>query len=88
MSHIMVGSLFLILASASTASAVPPASEHASAFRPVTSATAIASASIRVISGVRFGSDYATEATAGTRRKARLTDSTGQPRNAELLEFQ
>lgn len=84
----MVGSLFLVLASASSVSAAPPAAEHAPAFRPTSSATATATVSIRVISGVRFGSDHVANDTAGSRRKAQLTDAAGQLRDAELLEFQ
>lgn len=84
----MVGSLFLVLASASSVSAAPPAAEHAPAFRLTSSATATATVSIRVISGVRFGSDHVANDTAGSRRKAQLTDAAGQLRDAELLEFQ
>lgn len=88
MSRIMVGSLFLFLASATSVSAATPAAEHAPAFRPTASATATATVSIRVISGVRVGSDYVADDPAGSRRKARLTDAAGQLRDAELLEFQ
>jgi hypothetical protein len=40
------------------------------------------------MSGVRFGSDYTEGDRAANRRKASLTDAAGQPRDAELLEFQ
>ena len=84
----MVGSLFLVLASASSVSAAPPAAEHAPSFRPTASPTPTATVSIRVISGVRFGSDHVADQGAGSRRKAQLTDAAGQLRDAELLEFQ
>jgi hypothetical protein len=41
-----------------------------------------------VISGVRFGSDHEGGDRNASRRKAQLTDASGQPRDAELLEFQ
>lgn len=88
MQHMMVGSLFLVLASISSVPAAPPAVEHRPAFRPTSGATATATVSIRVISGIRFGSEHVADVTAGSRRKAQLTDAAGQLRDAELLEFQ
>ena len=88
MPRIMVGSLFLILASASSLSATPQLAGNAPAFQPTPGARATATVSIRVISGARFGSDHVADETAATRRKSQLTDSAGQPREAELLEFQ
>jgi len=88
MLRIMVGPLLLVMASASSLSSSPPAVERASSFRPTASATATATVTIRVISGVRFGSDYVAEDTSGSRRRTQLTDAAGQLRDAELLEFQ
>lgn len=87
MTCFMLGPLILFLASIAPPP-VPPAGEGGSNFRPMTGATATATVSIRVISGVRFGADLSESATPGSRRKAQLTDAAGQPRDAELLEFQ
>ena len=84
----MVGSLVLFLASIASAPAAPPAAETGATFRPTTGATATATVSIRVISGVSFGSDHVEGDAIAGRRKAQLTDAAGQMRDAELLEFQ
>jgi hypothetical protein len=84
----MLGSLVLFMASIVSAPPASPISENRSSFRPVAGATATATVSIRVISGVRFGADHVEGDVLGSRRKARLTDAAGQPRDAELLEFQ
>ena len=78
----------LFLASTASALAAPPAGERVASFRPVASATATATVSIRVISGVRFGSDFHEGDSIASRSKAQLTDAAGQLRDAELLEFQ
>ena len=84
----MLGSLVLLMASVASASAAAPAADSRPAFRPTSGATATATVSIRVISGVRFGSDHVEGDRVASRRKSRLTDAAGQLRDAELLEFQ
>ena len=88
MTCFMLGLLVLFMASAASASAAPPAADSRAAFRPTSGATATATVSIRVISGVRFGSDHVEGDRIASRRKALLTDASGQLRDAELLEFQ
>lgn len=88
MTCFMVGSLALFMASIASASASPPVAEKAASFRPASGATANATVSIRIISGVRFGANYIEGDSVANRRKAQLTDEAGQPRDAELLEFQ
>jgi len=87
MTCFMLGSLVLLMASVASASAAAPAADRP-AFRSTSGATATATASIRVISGVRFGSDHVEGDRIASRRKAQLTDAAGQLRDAELLEFQ
>jgi hypothetical protein len=84
----MLSSLALFMATIVSHPTVPPGGEGRSNFRPVAGATATATVSIRVISGVRFGADHIDGDALGSRRKAQLTDAAGQPRDAELLEFQ
>ena len=84
----MLSSLALLMATIVSAPPASPVSESRSNFRPVAGATATATVAIRVISGVRFGADHVEGDVLGSRRKARLTDAAGQPRDAELLEFQ
>ena len=84
----MLGPLALLMASAAAASVAPQVDERSSSFRPTASVTAHATATIRVISGVRFGADHLDGDSLGSRRKAQLTDSAGNARDAELLEFQ
>ena len=84
----MLGSLILFMASIASELATPLPGASGNAFRPVTGARETATVSIRVISGVRFGSDHAEGDRLAIRRKAQLTDAAGQPRDAEILEFQ
>ena len=84
----MLGSLVLFMASVVSASAAPPAADSRPAFRPKSGASATATVSIRIVSGVRFGSDHVEGDRIASRRKALLTDAAGQLRGAELLEFQ
>ena len=84
----MVGPLFLLLASAASAPTASPAPEAAASYRQNARATASATATIRIVSGVRFGQDYQADDPAANRRKTQLTDSAGQIHPAELLEFQ
>jgi hypothetical protein len=80
---IMIGPMLLFAAMASTQPR--PATPG---FRPVGGVTARATASVRIVSGVRFGPGRSDEAPGASRRKALLTDSDGRQRPAELLEFQ
>ncbi|HEU0310283.1 MAG TPA: hypothetical protein VFR36_03560 [Sphingomicrobium sp.] len=84
----MLAPLLLILASASPAATVPPAIEQGSAYEASSRVTAIATARIRIISGVSFGPDHLEEAAGAVRRKATLSDAAGHVLEAELLEFQ
>ena len=84
----MLGPLVLLMASIASASAAQPAAPGTSSFRPTSGATATTTVTIRVISGVRFGSDHLQGDAIASRRKAQLTDAAGQLRDAELLEFQ
>jgi len=84
----MLAALALFMASAASDPAAAQAELPASSFPSKASATAYATATIRVISGVRFGSAYPEGDRTGSRRKAQLTDSAGNLRDAELLEFQ
>jgi len=85
MTRMMFGPILLLAASVSP---IAPASSPAP--RPVASyrATATATASIRIISGVRFGPGQISGAAGADRRKAQLADADGLIRPAELLEFQ
>jgi hypothetical protein len=58
--------------------------EQPAAFR----ASAQATVTIRVISGVRFGADQSKTAPGADRRSSLLADAGGLLRAAELLEFQ
>jgi hypothetical protein len=89
MTHLMLGPVVLLAALASPAT---PAIEQAA--RPIADvgrssrSTAYATASIRIVSGVRFGPDQLSGASGADRRKAVLADADGMARPAELLEFQ
>jgi hypothetical protein len=85
----MLGPLILLAVSVSAApSAGPPVTERLASDRPRVSATANATVSIRIISGVRFGSSQLSGAAGAARRTSVLADSDGLARPAELLEFQ
>ena len=75
---VMIGPLILIAAIAS-----PPV-----AFRPTGGATARATASIRVVSGVSFGPGRSANIPGAAQQSTRLTDGQGQPTPAIILEFQ
>ncbi len=89
MTRMMFGPLVLLAASVTP---LPPASAPAtqamSNFRPSARATATATVSIRVISGVRFGSELLEGGEGADRRKAQIRDADGLFQSAELLEFQ
>ena len=87
MTAVMFGPLVLFAASlASAAPATTPVIERASAQQPRISATA--TVSIRIISGVRFGSKQLSGAAGAVRRTSVLADADGFARPAEILEFQ
>ena len=76
---VMIGPLILIAAIVS-----PPARE----FYPISGASARASASIRIVSGVSVGPGHAHGVPGAARRSAVLTDRHGSSIPAILLEFQ
>jgi len=80
---VMIGPLLLI-----AAMTPPQAQPVAPAFQPVSGATARATVSVRIVSGVRFGLGHSAEAPGAIRRKTRMADSDGSVHRAELLEFQ
>jgi hypothetical protein len=85
----MFGPLILLAASVSPSSAPPMAgAQQSAAFRATSRASAQATVTIRVISGVRFGADQSMTAPGADRRSSLLADASGTPRAAELLEFQ
>ena len=89
MTTVMLGPVVLLAALASPA--VPAAEQSArrgAEFRPTNSATAYATARIRIVSGVRFGSSQLPGAAGANRRRAELVDADGLIRPVELLEFQ
>ena len=79
----MFGPLILLAASVSPSTApVPPVAQRQVVVR------ASATATIRIVSGVKFGADQPKDAPGADRRKALLADASGTLRSAELLEFQ
>jgi hypothetical protein len=85
MALMMFGPVVFLAASVSPSTApAPPVAERQVAVR----ASATATATIRIISGVRFGADQAKEAPGADRRSSLLADANGTMRAAELLEFQ
>jgi hypothetical protein len=89
MTRVMIGPILILAAMVSSGDQAASANQaRSSAFHPVSEATARATVSIRIISGVKFGRDYSGTAAGAIRRPARLVDHDGQPRSAELLEFQ
>lgn len=85
----MIGPLLLF---AATYSPAPRPAEvakiHAVKFVPTSSVTARASASVRIISGVRFGPGQSLDAPGAAVRASMLIDQDGQRRSANILEFQ
>ena len=85
----MFAPLILLAASVSPLpESTPPASASASSFQPVSSVTARATVSIKVISGVSFGASHASGTAGASRTSTELSDAAGLMRPAELLEFQ
>ena len=75
---VMIGPLILI-----AAIAAPPAT-----FRPVGGASARATASIRIVSGVSFGPGRTRQVSGATQRSTTLSDGQGRSTPAIILEFQ
>lgn len=73
-------------AAASPASSPPP--QATGAYQAASGATARATARIRIVAGVSFGSGKTVGGAAAVVRKARLSDADGVERPAEILEFQ
>lgn len=85
----MVGPLVLLAAMASPVTpAIEPAVGRLAETRPATRSTAHATATIRIVSGVRFGPDQLSGAEGADRRKSVLAGADGLVYPAELLEFQ
>ena len=85
----MFGPLLILAASVSPlARPSAPAVGHDSSFQAVSSVTARATASVRIISGVSFGAGRPIDAVGATHRMSQLADGDGTIRRAELLEFQ
>jgi hypothetical protein len=86
----MFGSVFL-LAAAISSDTGPASPRHAPgpSFRPTSGVTTQATATIRIVSGVRFGRDESpTAAPEASRRAISLTEKGGRLIPIELLEFQ
>ena len=89
MTQDMFGPLVLLAAlAAPIPPAIAPAARRMADSSGRTRATAQATATIRIVSGVRFGPDKLAGAEGAARRKAVVTDADGLVRPAELLEFQ
>jgi hypothetical protein len=89
MARTMFGPLVLMAASVTPTTPVSaPVTNGISNFHAVGRAAATATVSIRIVTGVRFGTDHPGTADGAERRQAQLTDASGALRPAELLEFQ
>jgi len=89
MTRVMIGPMILFAAVVSSGGQPALAVlTRSSAFQPVSGATARATASVRIVSGVKFGPSHSGDVSNAIRRPARLTDQAGQAQPAELLEFQ
>ena len=85
----MFGPLVLLAVSIAPASpAFSSVGQGVADFRPTSSATAHATVSIRIVSGVQFGQDQLEGAETASRRNAMIREPDGLVRSAELLEFQ
>jgi hypothetical protein len=81
---------FLILAASVSPLArhSAPAAGHGSSFQAISRVSARATASVQIISGVRFGAEWRGQTPGAIRRTSQLVDGDGAIRRAELLEFQ
>ena len=85
----MIGPLILLAATVSPPTRpIAPASEGVAKFQPSSAVTVRATASVRIVSGVRFGSGETGKAPGAVRRKVQLSDAGGPAYPVELLEFQ
>lgn len=66
----------------------PPVPAAMEKFQPTTRATARANATIRILSGAKFGHGRKVEAAGATQRTARVEGAPGTMHPAQLLEFQ
>ena len=82
----MIGPILLAAAMLSPESAARDA--RPAQFRPSGGATARATASARILSGIRFGPGQRANISGAGRRATRLIDETGQTKRLEILEFQ
>lgn len=85
----MIEILLLLAAANSPAShQAAPAPDRSARFAPSGSVTARATASVRIVSAVRFGEGRTEQAPGASLRAATLTDQSGQVHSAKLMEFQ
>ena len=85
---VMSGPLILIAAIVSPTAAPMPPLAHAPSFHANSSATARATASVRIVSGVSFGSGHPAKVSGAAIRATQVNDAEGLPRTAYLIEFQ
>lgn len=89
MTRMVIGPVFLLAAMVSPEiRPSPPAPQHIASFQPTSRVTARATASVRIVSGVRFGHGKSDAAPGAIRRKIRLAERDGAASSVELLEFQ
>ena len=89
MTRMVIGPVFLLAAMVSPdIRPTPPAPQRIAKFQPASGATARATASVRIVSAVRFGRGKSGEAPGAHRRRVQLADRDGLVTTAELLEFQ
>jgi hypothetical protein len=82
---------FLLLVSAAYPAISNPAAQAQSPsarFIPSSKVSARATASVRIVKGIRYGSEHPDKAPGATLRSAILNGSDGQAYPAKLLEFQ
>jgi hypothetical protein len=85
----MVGLLIFIAASAAPLSTPPGAASAGASFRPVSTVSARATASVRLLAGAAFGRGQASAHSPGSqRRRVDLEGGAGSFQTLELLEFQ
>lgn len=88
MTRMLIGPVLLLAAMVSPEiRPAPPALQRIAKFQPTSGVTARATASVRIVSGIRFGHGMASDAVGATRRSVRLAEPDGIV-PVELLEFQ
>ena len=87
---VMMSGILLLLAALASPDVrpVPPAPSAMEKFQPRSGATAHATASIRIVSGVSFGAGRQVDLPGTIQRSVRLEESPGVLRPAQLIEFQ